>query len=69
MTLTAPPAAADSLPEPDSSRVAAIAQAGAILSAALNGVRFGHLDDAEAIAVMTALEGLGSKVDGASVRM
>ena len=69
MTLTAPPAAADSLPEPDSSRVAAIAQAGALLASVVDGVRFGQLDDAEAIAVMAALEGLGRKVDGASVRM
>jgi hypothetical protein len=68
MTLTAPPAA-DSVPEPDSSRVAAIAQAGAILAAALEGVRFGQLDDSEAIAMLAALEGLGRRVDGASVRM
>ena len=65
---TAPPAASGSVPEPGSSRVAAIAQAGAILAAALDGVRFGHLDDTEAIAVMAALEGLGRKVDGARLR-
>ncbi|WP_166806405.1 HNH endonuclease signature motif containing protein [Cryobacterium serini] len=68
MTLTAPPAASDSLPEPDSFRVAAIAQAGAILAAALDGVRFGQLDDTEAVAVLAALEGLGRKVDGARLR-
>ncbi|TFB68437.1 HNH endonuclease signature motif containing protein [Cryobacterium sp. Hz9] len=68
MTLTAPPTAAGSLPEPEASRVAAIAQAGAILAAALDGVRFGHLDDTEAIAVMAALEALGRKVDGARLR-
>ena len=67
MTLTALPAASGSIPEP-ASRVAAIAQAGAILAAALDGVRFGHLDDSEAVAVMTALEGLGRKVDGARLR-
>jgi hypothetical protein len=32
-------------------------------------VRFGHLDDSEAVAVMAALEALGRKVDAASVRM
>jgi len=69
MALTAPPAGFDSLPEPDSSRVAAIAPASAILAAALDGVRFGHLDDSEAVAVLAALEALGRKVDGASVRM
>ncbi|MCY7405662.1 MAG: hypothetical protein LH475_13745, partial [Cryobacterium sp.] len=68
MTLTAPPAAAGSTPDPVSSRVAAIAQAGAILASALDGVRFGHLDDSEAIAVMSALEGLGRRVDGARLR-
>ncbi|TFB67636.1 HNH endonuclease [Cryobacterium sp. Hz9] len=68
MTLTAPPAAADSVPEPEVSRVAAIAQAGAILAGALDGVRFGHLDDTEAIAVLVALEALGRKVDGARLR-
>ena len=67
MTLTAPPAS-DSLPESDSSRVAAIARAGAILAAALDGVRFGQLDDSEAVAVMAALEGLGRQVDGARLR-
>ncbi|MBG6213602.1 hypothetical protein IWX77_001533, partial [Cryobacterium sp. CAN_C2] len=45
MTLTAPPAATGSTPDPVFSRVAAIAQAGAILASALDGVRFGHLDD------------------------
>ncbi|TFD88345.1 hypothetical protein [Cryobacterium serini] len=69
MTLTAPPAASDSLPEPDNFRVAAIAPAGAILAAAVDGVRFGQLDDTEAVAVLAALETLGRKVDGASVRM
>ncbi|TFD69923.1 HNH endonuclease signature motif containing protein [Cryobacterium gelidum] len=68
MTLTAPPAAAGSVPDPEVSRVAAIAQAGAILAEALDGVRFGHLDDTEAIAVMAALEALGRKVDGARLR-
>ncbi|WP_104133722.1 HNH endonuclease signature motif containing protein, partial [Cryobacterium sp. Y62] len=67
MTLTAPPAAAGSIPEP-ASRVAAIAQAGAILAGALDGVRFGQLDDSEAVAVLAALEGLGRKVDGARLR-
>ncbi|MEC5154000.1 hypothetical protein RCH23_001373, partial [Cryobacterium sp. CAN_C3] len=68
MTLTAPPAATGSTPDPVFSRVAAIAQAGAILASALDGVRFGHLDDSEAIAVMSALEGLGRRVDGARLR-
>jgi uncharacterized membrane protein YebE (DUF533 family) len=67
MALTAPPAGFDSLPESDSSRFAAVARTGAILAAALD-VRFGHLDDSEAIAVMAALEGVGRQVDGASVR-
>ncbi|TFC73614.1 HNH endonuclease [Cryobacterium sp. TMS1-20-1] len=68
MTLTAPPAAAGALPESEGSRIAAIAQAAAILAAALDGVRFGHLDDSEAVAVLAALEGLGRKVDGARLR-
>ena len=68
MTLTAPPAAAGSIPEPEGSRVAVIAQAGAILAGALDGVRFGQLDDSEAVAVLAALEGLGRKVDGARLR-
>jgi len=42
MTLTAAPG---SVPGPEGSRVAAIAQAGAILASTLDGVRFGHLDD------------------------
>ena len=41
MTLTAPPAATGSVPEPKGSRVLAIAQAGAILALAFDGVRFG----------------------------
>jgi hypothetical protein len=68
MTLTAPPAAAGSVPGPEGSRVAAIAQAGVILAAALDGVRFGQLDDTEAVAVLVALEGLGRTVDGARLR-
>ncbi|TFD53544.1 hypothetical protein E3T46_03355 [Cryobacterium sp. Hh11] len=68
MTLTAPPAAAGALPEFEGSRIAAIAQAAAILAAVLDGVRFGHLDDSEAVAVLAALEGLGRKVDGARLR-
>ncbi|WP_166791211.1 HNH endonuclease signature motif containing protein [Cryobacterium sp. Hh7] len=68
MTLTAPPAAAGSIPEPEGSRVAVIAQAGAILAGALDGVRFGQLDDSEAVAVLAALERLGRKVDGARLR-
>ncbi|TFD91207.1 HNH endonuclease signature motif containing protein [Cryobacterium serini] len=68
MTLTAPPAAAGSVPEPEGSRVLAIAQAGAILALAFDGVRFGQLDDSEAVAVMAALEGLGRKVDGVRLR-
>ncbi|TFB73656.1 DUF222 domain-containing protein, partial [Cryobacterium glaciale] len=68
MTLTAPPAAPGPVPEPEGSLVAAVAQAGSILAAALNGVRFGHLDDSEAVAVLAALEGLGRKVDGARLR-
>ena len=66
MTLTAPPAAAGSVPE--GSRVSVIAQAGALLASVIDGVRFGHLDDAEAVAVLAALEGLGRKVDGARLR-
>ncbi|MDJ0376015.1 HNH endonuclease signature motif containing protein [Cryobacterium sp. PH31-L1] len=66
MTLTAPPAAAGSMPQ--GSRVEAVAQAGAILAAAFDDVRFGHLDDTEAVAVLAALEGLGRKVDGARLR-
>ncbi|TFD60640.1 HNH endonuclease [Cryobacterium sp. Hh7] len=66
MTLTAPPAAAGSMPQ--GSRVEAVAQAGAILAAAFDDVRFGHLDDAEAVAVLAALEGLGRKVDGVRLR-
>ena len=68
MTLTAPPAAAGSLPEPSFSRVDVIVQAGALLATVVDGVRFGHLDDTEAIAVLVALEGLGRKVDGARLR-
>ncbi|TFD59856.1 hypothetical protein E3T39_09215 [Cryobacterium suzukii] len=68
MTLTAPPAAAGSMPEPEGSRVAAVAQAGAILASAFDGVRFGHLDDSEAVAVLAALEELGRRVDGARLR-
>ncbi|TFD89028.1 DUF222 domain-containing protein [Cryobacterium serini] len=68
MTLTAPPAATGSVPEPEGSRVAAVAQAAAILALAFDGVRFGQLDDSEAVAVMAALEGLGRKVDGARLR-
>ena len=68
MTLTAPPAAADSVPEPSFSRVDVIVQAGALLASVVDGVRFGHLDDTEAIAVMAALEALGRKVDGARLR-
>ncbi|WP_161499020.1 hypothetical protein [Cryobacterium aureum] len=69
MTLTAPPAAAGSMPEPEDSRVAVIAQAGALLASVVDGVRFGHLDDSEAVAVMTALEELGRKVDGAQYQL
>ncbi|MDJ0347974.1 DUF222 domain-containing protein [Cryobacterium sp. PH29-G1] len=68
MTLTVPPAAAGSLPDPGFTRVEVIAQAGALLASVLDGVRFGHLDDTEAIAVMAALEHLGRKVDGARLR-
>ncbi|SDM86103.1 hypothetical protein SAMN05216368_102413 [Cryobacterium flavum] len=67
MTLTAPPATAGSMPQ--GSRVEAVAQAGAILAAAFDEVRFGHLDDAEAVAVLAALEGLGRKVDGAQYQL
>ncbi|WP_198411007.1 HNH endonuclease signature motif containing protein [Cryobacterium sp. TMT1-3] len=66
MTLTAPPAAAG--PVPEGSRVEAVAQAGALLAAAFDGVTFGYFDDAEAIAVLAALEGLGRKLDGARLR-
>ncbi|WP_146071149.1 hypothetical protein, partial [Cryobacterium sp. Y57] len=68
MTLTAPPAATGSAPEPEGSRVAAVAKAGAILAVAFDGVRFGLLDDAEAVAVLVALEELGRKVDGVTLR-
>ncbi|WP_104199136.1 HNH endonuclease signature motif containing protein [Cryobacterium sp. Y29] len=68
MTLTAPPAATGSVPEPEGSRVWVIGQAGALLGSVLDGTRFGHLDDAEAVAVMAALEELGRKVDGARLR-
>ncbi|WP_129590376.1 HNH endonuclease signature motif containing protein [Cryobacterium aureum] len=68
MTLTAPPAAAGSVPEPEGSRVAVIGQAGALLGSVLDGTRFGHLDDAEAVAVLAALEELGRRVDGARLR-
>ncbi|TFD48034.1 HNH endonuclease [Cryobacterium sp. Hh11] len=68
MTLTAPPAAAGSMPECEGSRVAVIAQAGALLASVLDGVRFGQLHDSEAVAELAALEGLGRKVDGARVR-
>ncbi|WP_146812679.1 hypothetical protein, partial [Cryobacterium levicorallinum] len=68
MTLTAPPAAAGSMPEYEGSRVAVTAQAGALLTSVLDGVRFGQLHDSEAVAVLAALEGLGRKVDGARVR-
>ena len=66
MTLTAPPAAAGSVPE--GSRVSVIAQVGALLASVVDGVRFGQLEDAEAVAVLAALEGLGRKVDGARLR-
>ena len=68
MTLTVPPAAAGSMPEFEGSRVAVIAQAGALLASVVDGVRFSHLDDGEAVAVMAALEGLGRKVDAARLR-
>ncbi|TFD71590.1 hypothetical protein, partial [Cryobacterium sp. Hb1] len=68
MTLTAPPAASGSVPEPEGSRVFVIGQAGALLGSVLDETRFGHLDDAEAIAVLAALEELGRKVDGARLR-
>ncbi|TFD60988.1 HNH endonuclease [Cryobacterium suzukii] len=68
MTLTAPPAAAGSVPEPEGSRVAVIGQAGALLGSVLDGTRFGYLDDAEAVAVLAALEELGRRVDGARLR-
>jgi hypothetical protein len=68
MTLTAPPAESDSLPEPSFSRVGVIVQAGALLASVLDGVRFGQLDNTEAIAVMAALEGLGRRVDVARLR-
>ena len=68
MTLTAPPAAAGSVPEFEGSRVSVIVQAGALLASVVDGVRFGHLDDAEATAVFAALESLGRKVDGARLR-
>ncbi|WP_104128524.1 HNH endonuclease signature motif containing protein [Cryobacterium sp. Y57] len=68
MTLTAPPAAPGSAPEPEGSRVFVIGQAGALLGSVLEETRFGHLDDAEAIAVLAALEELGRKVDGARLR-
>ncbi|TFD85952.1 HNH endonuclease signature motif containing protein [Cryobacterium serini] len=68
MTLTAPPAATGSVPEPEGSRVLVIAQAGALLGSVLDGTRFGHLNDAEAVAVLAALEELGRKVDGARLR-
>ncbi|WP_166805947.1 DUF222 domain-containing protein [Cryobacterium sp. TMT1-3] len=66
MPLTAPPAAAG--PVPEGSRVEAVAQAGALLAAAFDGVTFGYFDDAEAIAVLAALEGLRRKLDGARLR-
>ncbi|TFD23703.1 DUF222 domain-containing protein [Cryobacterium sp. TMS1-13-1] len=66
MTLTAPPATAGSVPE--GSRVSVIAQVGALLASVVDGVRFGQLEDAEAVAVLAALEGLGRKVDGARLR-
>ncbi|WP_166806323.1 HNH endonuclease signature motif containing protein [Cryobacterium serini] len=68
MTLTAPPAASGSVPEPSFSRVEVIVQAGALLASVVDGVRFGQLDDTEAVAVLAALEGLGRKVDGARLR-
>ena len=68
MTLTAPPTESESGSDPEVSRVTAIAQAGAWLASAVDGVRFGQLDESEAIAVMTALEGLGRKIDGARLR-
>ncbi|MDJ0376647.1 hypothetical protein [Cryobacterium sp. PH31-L1] len=67
MTLTAPPAEPGSIPR--GSRVEAVTLAGAILAEAFDDVRFGHLDDAEAVAVMTALEELGRKVDGAQYQL
>ncbi|TFD65710.1 DUF222 domain-containing protein [Cryobacterium ruanii] len=67
MTLTAPPAS-DSLPEPSFSRVDVLGQAGVLLASVVDGVRFGQLDDTEAVAVMAALEALGRKVDGARLR-
>ncbi|WP_104192441.1 HNH endonuclease signature motif containing protein [Cryobacterium sp. Y82] len=68
MTLTAPPAATGSMPEPEGSRVAVIGQGAAILALAFDGVRFGQLDDSEAVAVLAALEGLGRKIDGVRLR-
>ncbi|WP_158250888.1 HNH endonuclease signature motif containing protein [Cryobacterium sp. Y82] len=71
MTLTAPPAppaATGLVPEPEGSRVEVIGQAGALLGFVLDGTRFGHLDDAEAVAVLAALEELGRRVDGARLR-
>ncbi|WP_158250890.1 hypothetical protein [Cryobacterium sp. Y82] len=68
MTLAAPPAASDSMPEPSFSRVEVILQADALLASVVDGVRFGQLDDSEAVAVMAALECLGRKVDGARLR-
>ncbi len=53
---------------PLSSLVEVMGRAGAILAEAVNGMRFGHLDDAEAVAVFAALEGLGRRVDGARLR-
>ena len=66
MTLTAPPAAAGSVPE--GSRVSVIAQVGALLASVVDAVRFGQLEVAEAVAVLAALGGLGRKVDGARLR-
>jgi hypothetical protein len=44
-----------------------IEQATALVSSGLDGVTFGLLDDTEAVAVMSALEGLGRRVDAARV--
>lgn len=52
---------------PVAGAAALIAQAGALCSSALDGVDFELLDDAEAVAVMAALEGLGRRVDAARV--
>ena len=53
---------------PVNATVALLEQTGELLAEALQGVSFGLLDDALALQVMTALEGVGRMVDGARVR-